>query len=70
MSELRREWMIDIGYGGREYFDSHDQVAERLTELIEDWGDDPPDTAPLVMSRYVSEWFPSAAGEDTGDRAE
>ena len=55
---LQQEWMIDIGYGRVEFAESRAEAVERMVEITEDWGDDPPEQGALLMSRYVTQWQP------------
>lgn len=52
----QEEFRIDIGYGGYESEPSREQALERMVEIIEDWGDDPPETGAILQTRYVTEW--------------
>lgn len=52
----QEEFRIDIGYGGYESEPSREQALERMVEIIEDWGDDPPETGTVLQHRYVTEW--------------
>ena len=54
--ELKQEWLVDMGYGGLEPFDTREEAINRMAEINEDWGDDPPEAGVLLMSRYVTEW--------------
>lgn len=54
--ELRQEYRIDIGYGGYEFEQDRAAAVERLQEIHEDWGDDPPETGTVLQRRYVTEW--------------
>ena len=54
---LQTEWGIDIAYGGYERdFTDRDEAAERLAEIVEDYGDAQPARAPTLMHRYITEW--------------
>jgi hypothetical protein len=52
----REECRIDIGYGGYESEPSREQAQQRMAEIVEDWGDDPPETGAILQTRYVTEW--------------
>ena len=54
--ELKQEWLVDMGYGGLEPFDTREEAINRMAEINEDWGDDPPEAGVLLMSRYVTDW--------------
>lgn len=53
---LQEEWRIDIGYGGYEFASTRAEADERVAEIVEDW-DGPPDTAPIIQRRSVTDWM-------------
>ena len=57
--ELKQEWLVDMGYGGLEPFDTREEAINRMAEINEDWGDDPPEAGVLLMFRYVTDWVAS-----------
>lgn len=53
---LSEEWRVDMGYGGDEFYDTRADATQRMTEIAEDWGDDPPDRGAFLWVRYVTDW--------------